>query len=556
MKISIGILVDELRKRFEIGVSGDAGCALAFSGIRYFRPDETIPDGMIWIADKDAHSALEKDAARANVAGGKDVALKKDAAGRKDAVRAKDSAGRKDAASGEASAAAKRVSGVAVTKNTDSMAPLENIFGTVILVKGKASHRQIHDAIQDILTKYEDWDDELRKILAESSDIQALVDAGTRIFHGPLLLHDNNFTTVAVSSEYAADAILTPLLDNEKLPFLMKSEKSKTVCGTAGNNVIYFKADGRLGLSANLFRRGKFKYRLMLLEMNSEIHAYDAALLEHLSDYVRLSLGLVTGASARALTLPGLISSVLSGEAYSNEYFEDQMAAFGWKPEDAYVIYRVFTDVQEKEDRTLGFLTGRIADIFDGQCVFELDGGVVAVFDLSRRSDGEVSIDIAMSGFLRDNNMSAGRSDVFIGLGQILRYYTQAGIAYDLGPKVNRYKQLCKFREVVKEHLLESCTERLPASMVCAPELLQLKAYDDEHQTEFYHTLSVFLKNDRHSVRAAKELFIARSTFIYRIERIQSITGLDFGKISDHWYLLLSLELIERSDDQEVNWNA
>ncbi|MDR0596411.1 MAG: helix-turn-helix domain-containing protein [Clostridiales Family XIII bacterium] len=531
-----------MRQHFGVESFGGAGCELALAGIRYFRACEPFRDGMIWLVDKDIPTA-----ATGHTAMGTAVA----AAGA--AEKAADVA---EGVSGSYSKNSLHRTGVAITKNPRSTPHLKSVFPTVILVKDKVSHQRIHDAIQDILLKYGEWDDELKSILSESSDVQALIDAGTRLFRAPLLLHDNNFSTVAVSSEYANDRALAPLLDSEKLPFLMRSEKSRAARGTAGSNVIYFRANDMLGLSANLFRRGNFKYRLMLLECGAELHDRDAALLEHFSNYVRLSLGLVTGASSRALTLTGLVSSVLSGESYSNEYFEDQMAAFGWKPGDTYVIYRVFTDIQEKEDRSLGFLTGRIADIFDEQCVFELDGGVVAVFDLSRRSDGEASIDIAMSGFLRDNNMSAGRSDTFIGLGQILRYYTQAGIAYDLGPRVNRYKQLCKFREVVKEHLLESCTERLPAPMVCAPELLLLKAYDDEHQTEFYRTLSVFLKNDLHPVKTSKELFIARSTFIYRIEKIRSITGLDFNKISDHWYWLLSLELIERLDIQEVNWNG
>jgi DNA-binding PucR family transcriptional regulator len=152
-----------------------------------------------------------------------------------------------------------------------------------------------------------------------------------------------------------------------------------------------------------------------------------------------------------------------------------------------------------------------------------------------------------MADFLRDNNLSAGRSDTFTGVGQILQHYAQAGIANKLRPKVKQYEHLCEFRDVVKQYLLDACAEQLPVPMVCAPELLRLKAYDEKHRTEFYHTLSVFLKNDLHPVRAAKELFVARSTFIYRIERIQAITGFDLGKLSDKWYLLLSLELIEQA---------
>jgi sugar diacid utilization regulator len=170
------------------------------------------------------------------------------------------------------------------------------------------------------------------------------------------------------------------------------------------------------------------------------------------------------------------------------------------------------------------------------------------VFDLTVRGDSDIHVDIIMADFLRDNNLSAGKSDVFTDFENIRRYYAQAGIANNLRPKVKQFDHLCMFRDVVKQYLLENCTETLPAPMVCAPELLLLKTYDEEHQTEFYRTLSVFLKNDLHSVRAAKELFVARSTFIYRLERIQAITGLDFAKLTDKWYLLLSLELLEQAD--------
>jgi hypothetical protein len=341
-----------------------------------------------------------------------------------------------------------------------------------------------------------------------------------------------------------------PLLNEEKLPFLMNSVKNKSVVGTTSGNIMYLRANDMPGVSANLFRRGKFKYRLMLLELAREIKPHESALLEHLADYIRLALGLVTGGSAVSLSITGFMANILSGEINSREYIEEQMPGFGWKPDDEFVIYRIFTYLHEKNDRTLGFMTTRIADLFDEQCVFEHDDSIVAVFDLTTRGGGDVPIDVTMADFLRDNNLTAGKSDVFTGFDQVCRYYAQAGIANRLRPKVKQYDHLCMFRDVVKQYLLENCTETLPYSMVCAPEILSLKAYDEKHQTEFYHTLSVYLKSDLHSVKAAKELFVARSTFIYRIERIQAITGLDFTKLSDKWYMLLSLELIEEAEKE------
>jgi hypothetical protein len=523
MKISAGILYKELSEIYVVKPLGEVTFGLSLKNVMFLRASRSPDPGCVWIADKDAKHTAEVlvEAARVSAREG-------------------------DAASSDDSFS--KIPAVVVTKDAEAACPLSEIFESVLLIKGKTSTSKVHSVIQDIFAKYDYWDAELHRVLTSSSDIQTLIDVGTRIFGNPLILHDINFKTVAASSEFSDEPSLMPLFDDRKLPFLMQSEKNKTVVGTISGNVMYLRANGMPGISANLFRRGKFKYRLILLELVHEINSHDSALLEHFADYIRLALGLVTGGSSVALSITGFMANVLTGEINSREYIEEQMASFGWKIGDEYVIYRVFTNLREKNDRTLGFITTRIADLFDEQCVFEHDDSIVAVFNLTARGGGDVPVDVIMADFLRDNNLSAGKSDVFTGFESILQYYAQAGIANKLRPKVKQYDHLCRFRDVVRQHLLESCTELLPASMVCAPELLRLKSYDEEHQTEFYHTLSVFLKNDLHSVKAAKELFVARSTFIYRIERIQSITGLDFGKLGDRWYLLLSLELIEQAD--------
>jgi hypothetical protein len=544
MKISAGILYEELSKVYNTCVFGAVSCRLSLENVMFLRMGTSPAPGHVWIADKDAlHTAEALAHEHKAMRGGVDAF----------AVAAKTKTGSESKADpGETEEeGASRIAAVAVTKDAAAAAPLSEIFEAVFLIKGKAGTTKTHSIIQDIFAKYDYWDAELHRVLTSSSDIQALIDAGTRIFGDPLILHDINFKTVAASSDYADEPSLMPLLDDEKLPYLMQSEKNKAVVGTVSGNVMYLRANGMSGVSVNLYRRGKFKYRLMLLELTREIGPYVSALLEHFSDYIRLALGLVTGGSSVTLSVTGFMANVLSGEINSYEYIEEQMAGFGWKPEDEFVIYRVFTDLHEKNDRTLGFMTTRIADLFDEPCVFEHDDSIVALFDLTARGGGDIPIDVAMADFLRDNNLTAGKSDVFKGFEEVLLYYAQAGVANRLRPKVKQYEHLCRFRDVVRQYLLESCTESFPASMVCAPEALRLKAYDEEHKTEFYHTLSVFLKNDLHSVKAAKELFVARSTFIYRLERIQAITGLDFNNLSDRWYLLLSLKLIEQAEKQE-----
>ena len=69
--------------------------------------------------------------------------------------------------------------------------------------------------------------------------------------------------------------------------------------------------------------------------------------------------------------------------------------------------------------------------------------------------------------------------------------------------------------------------------------------YDKEHQTEFYKTLKVYLENNENAVKSARKLFIHRSTFLYRLERIKEMTGLDLNDPNMHLYCLLSYRILE-----------
>jgi len=74
---------------------------------------------------------------------------------------------------------------------------------------------------------------------------------------------------------------------------------------------------------------------------------------------------------------------------------------------------------------------------------------------------------------------------------------------------------------------------------------LKLREYDEEHHQDLYHTLYIYLKNNLRSVGAAKELYIHRSTFLYRIERIKEISGINPETEGSRWYLLFSFKLLE-----------
>ncbi|MDR0430516.1 MAG: helix-turn-helix domain-containing protein, partial [Tannerellaceae bacterium] len=72
-----------------------------------------------------------------------------------------------------------------------------------------------------------------------------------------------------------------------------------------------------------------------------------------------------------------------------------------------------------------------------------------------------------------------------------------------------------------------------------------LKDYDHRYNTLYYETFYCYLRNNQSPARTIRELNIHRSTLIYRLEKIQTITGLDAISGDKQWYFLLSCKLLE-----------
>lgn len=81
--------------------------------------------------------------------------------------------------------------------------------------------------------------------------------------------------------------------------------------------------------------------------------------------------------------------------------------------------------------------------------------------------------------------------------------------------------------------------------MICYEKLLDLQKSDATQNTEYMKTLRVYLDHNLNTVQSAKALFIHRSTFLYRLERIKAILETDLEDPEELFYLNLSFRLLD-----------
>ena len=72
-----------------------------------------------------------------------------------------------------------------------------------------------------------------------------------------------------------------------------------------------------------------------------------------------------------------------------------------------------------------------------------------------------------------------------------------------------------------------------------------LLAYDDEHGTDLMHSLGVFFEENRSWQRSAKRLHVHKQTLVYRMGRVEELTGRSLRDTADVVQLWLALEALQ-----------
>jgi hypothetical protein len=303
---------------------------------------------------------------------------------------------------------------------------------------------------------------------------------------------------------------------------------------------------GVRSLYINVSRHNRTKYRLMLLEVSRKFDLSDTPLLEHLANIIQSALAESFDDYIDAATaLSYVLKNILTGEYRDLPFIEQRLGECGWKRDQSFVCLKISTDLREPGNRTLHEIGDRLKERLNGASVFEYDGSIAVFLNLNLSGESRDKAIAPLVFLLEEENLRAGSSSCFTGFDELNQYYRQAELALALGSRYRPDQRLCHFRDMLEIQLLDSCTKELPARMVCAPELIRLREYDAGHNTDYFHTLYVFLKNNLRPVQTIKELYIHRSTLIYRLERIQKITGLNVERCSNQWFLLLSFKLLE-----------
>lgn len=409
---------------------------------------------------------------------------------------------------------------------------------------------ELMNQLQAIFDYYDEWEKKLEQLEKSDGSIQEMLEVSYPIFHNPMLIHSADFFLVGYSSVLDTKPELEGFLNTNTLFEYNKEFKNEMrAYATLKPSWTFFIPEYITGVRAmcqNVYLHDRYIYRITLLEQQRRFYGSDEALFSVLAEHLTYAMlhNHVQDTHQMGYQLNRLLSDLLNGV----EVAENSLAEFGWHQEHEYACFHLKIASMDMENLTVRFICDQMERLIPNSSAFIHKDEILVFTNLTRAGISLEEILSDLVYFLRDSYLKAGISRPFRGLSQLKEYVEQARIALETGMKNAPYQWIYRFDQIALDYILECVGKDLPKELIACRQILELKQHDQEHQTEYYETVKVYVEHNLNAVQAAKQLYIHRSTFLYRMEKIEELVHLDLCDGDTLLYVMLTFRMLEKKD--------
>ena len=104
---------------------------------------------------------------------------------------------------------------------------------------------------------------------------------------------------------------------------------------------------------------------------------------------------------------------------------------------------------------------------------------------------------------------------------------------------------IIRFNDILPLQMRHILTDYMPDDYYISEPIERLRKYDRDHGTFLCRTLAVSLFNNMSPSLSAKTLFLSRTAYLYRMERIREITGYQLEDYRTRLYLMNLFDILE-----------
>lgn len=387
--------------------------------------------------------------------------------------------------------------------------------------------------------------------ILSGKSLEELLEIGSRLINNPIVLLDISTKAICYSSveefEKLDDELLQSVVENgfvtselfEKydyetlLPFIGSMEKSQ---------IFYSKyKTKRNRVTARVMVNNKYFGMLVIPEVWAELTEDDPAIADIIANGVSILLEkqkVQTVNDNKENIFLELLSDSFAGE----REFRERTGGFSWNPEFPIRIVAIHTRNKKYSQSLLSFrnhlamILPKTLSAYYKETMFLL---------IEKKNLDFVSNTLIT--FLNSNDLFAGVSMDFGDSLSISHYARQALEILDIGAFLHPQDHIFRFENYMLHYNAYMLKKNGCENSFLFPEFRTACEYDEEYDTNYCLSVRAWMEH-RNLIQAAKTLDIHRNTMVYRLEKFESITGLDLSSGDAIYRLNLAFHLWDLRD--------
>ena len=435
---------------------------------------------------------------------------------------------------------------------------------TVVRVGEGVSFQQMYNYMQAVSVRHERLDAQLRAYVDSYAGFEPLVDACAKEMGCPCMLVDRQYRIVCLSNweepksesnthtSYEAssvdnDTLTSEVLESDVIDLFMAARGYQNM--RSSPRVFAMPGSDSL-LMLNVFSDGSPVGTLVMKHEGNALSARHVRFaLTYLARFVEEMYRRI-GSFGMLRVGAGYVKSALHAIALGSpiDYHGLALALVqdGHSEGASYVVLRVERTFTNEGAEERDYLARRFELVWPNAYCFEGKESLFVLADTGMtRAGTHLALLDDLPSVARDSLCKVGISQPFTALEQIGSAIVQATAAFEQGNVTNPTHWTYRFKDYALSWIITRAKGDISDISICHPAVITLMRYDAHHGTDLLGTLTVFVKARYNASAAATELYVARSTLLNRLERIEELTHLDLSDFDERIYLALSLRMLQ-----------
>lgn len=428
----------------------------------------------------------------------------------------------------------------------------------IICFDENISITMLMNAVQTIFNKYNRWEQHLQELLIKDAPLKELGNISLPVLQNPITFIDCTNRSLFLSF----DSNQEPLPDDavmEDNSYLAPDEANLMLSDPEYLNLINHKEPTLFSdklfdyktLVQNIFEDNEFIGRVCVYDIYRPFRQSDYPLIKILSGYIHHSILMKHLLdSMKPQKYEELFLSLLNEEEHIPD-FDTILRELSWEPDDTYICAALHIISDSNLPKAPINTNVELLEIFDAILLknshsFKYDGDTILITNLSQAGINKEQAFYKFNRYLNTIKGRAGLSVEFQNLRKLSVYYRQA--LYSLCHLSQSGSFGCtQYSSHILEFIQETLLKNHPIACFIPDCLARLIAHDEKNGSHYLETLQIFLKNNMNITHTVKELYIHRSTFLYRIDKIKEIMGTDLTDPQEQTALQIAFLLMDKT---------